>query len=138
MTIGILNSTRTTLGRSLMRSWFLRPSLSLDVINARLDAVECFLRPENIVVSNSMHSHLQGIRNVPRILTAIRAGKARASEWQGVVKVRERCVVFVYFANDLFRQLTFHSAMLRDCLTELNAYNGVPIILTVIGHAPSW
>lgn len=84
---GILNSTKTSLGRSLMRTWLLRPSLSLPVINARLDAVACFLRSENLVPSSVMHSHLKGIKNVPRMLGLLKTGKAKLSDWQGLVKV---------------------------------------------------
>ncbi|KAI9464933.1 DNA mismatch repair protein MutS [Lactarius psammicola] len=85
---GMLDTTRTTLGRSLLRTWLLRPSLSLTVINSRHDAVECFTRPENIDIANVMHGQLNGIKNVPRVLGALRAGKAVLTDWQGLVKVR--------------------------------------------------
>lgn len=84
---GILNNTKTALGKSLMREWFLRPSLSLAVVNARHEAVACFMRPENLTISTSIHSHLQGIKNVPRIIQLMRSGKARLADWQGLVKV---------------------------------------------------
>lgn len=44
---GIANLARTPLGKVKMRDWFLRPSLELDVIESRHDAVECFLREDN-------------------------------------------------------------------------------------------
>jgi DNA mismatch repair protein MSH5 len=84
---GILNNTTSSLGRSLLRTWLLRPSLSIPVITARHDAVACFLRPENLVTAATMHSHLKGIKNVPRILVTMRCGKAEVGEWQGLVKV---------------------------------------------------
>lgn len=85
--VGILNSTKTTLGRSLMRTWLLRPSLSIPVIEARLDAVACFMSQDNQGPINAMHGHLKGISNVPRILGIMKSGRARVSEWQGLVKV---------------------------------------------------
>jgi MutS domain III len=85
--LGTLNNTRTTLGRSLLRTWLLRPSLSLEVISARHDAVECFTRPENLDIADVMHSQLVGIQNIPRILSALGAGKATIANWQGLVKV---------------------------------------------------
>lgn len=88
MPLGTLDNTRTTLGRSLLRTWLLRPSLSIKVINARQDAVECFTRSENLDIANIMHSQLAGIKNVPRILSALRTGKANLANWQGLVKVR--------------------------------------------------
>lgn len=44
---GILNLARTPLGRALLRKWFFRPPLEIDVIESRHAAVECFLRNEN-------------------------------------------------------------------------------------------
>ena len=85
---GILDGTKTTLGRTLMREWFLRPSMSLEVIGARHDAVACLFCPENITTNNTLQAHLNGIKNVPRILAAIRTGKAKVSDWQALVKVR--------------------------------------------------
>lgn len=84
---GILDATRTSLGRILLRQWLLRPSLSLDVINSRHDAVECLSNADNIVTSNTMHSHLKGLKNVPRILKLLKRGSAGLNDWEGLVKV---------------------------------------------------
>ncbi|KAI0246737.1 DNA mismatch repair protein MutS [Lactifluus subvellereus] len=111
---GTLDSTRTTLGRSMLRTWLLRPSLSLEVINSRHDAVECFTRPENLDIANVMHSQLGGIKNIPRILATLRAGKAVLADWQGLVK------------------FTFHTTMLRDKLRELSIGGSVDIVKKLI------
>ena len=95
---GILNHTRTTLGRALMREWLLRPSLSLAIISDRHDAIACFMQPENQTTAGAMHSHLNGIKNIPRILGLLRAGKARVSDWQCLVKVG-RCMTLHMHAN---------------------------------------
>lgn len=84
---GILDHTKTSLGKALLREWLLRPSLSMEVITTRHDAVACFMRPENHGPASSMQVHLNGIKNVPRILTALKTGKAKVSDWQGLVKV---------------------------------------------------
>ncbi|KAF9013228.1 muts domain V-domain-containing protein [Cyathus striatus] len=111
---GILNNTSTTLGRTLLRTWLLRPSLSISVINARHDAVACFLHSENLVSAKTMHAHLKGIKNVPRILGVLKSGRAKLSEWQGLVK------------------FTFHATMLRDTLTELHQAAGVEVVRKLI------
>ncbi|KAJ3876937.1 DNA mismatch repair protein MutS [Lentinula edodes] len=107
---GILNVTNTALGRILMRSWLLRPSLSLSVINSRHDAVECFLRLENVTTVTTLRGHLKGIKNVPRILSVLRSGKAKFVEWQGLVKFTVLC------------------AMLKETLTELHEASGLDIV----------
>jgi MutS domain III len=86
-TTGVLNNTKTILGRDLLRQWLLRPSLSLSVIHSRHDAIECFLRPDNLTTSETLHHHLTGIRNVPRILAALKAGKSKTNDWQSLVVV---------------------------------------------------
>jgi DNA mismatch repair protein MSH5 len=85
---GILDRTKTNLGRSLLRTWLFRPLLSIPDIHARHDAVDCFLKPENLVTADVMHNHLKGIKNIPRILGLMRTGKAKISDWQSLVKVR--------------------------------------------------
>ena len=78
---------RTSLGQILMKQWFLRPSLSIETITARHDAIECLNRPENVRTANTMCSNIKGISNVPRTLRLLKAGKAGLNEWQGIVKV---------------------------------------------------
>lgn len=94
---GILNNTKTSFGRSLLRQWLFRPSSSISVITARHDALSAFLRPENLATSASMHNHLKGIKNVPRILSCLKNGKAKLTDWQGLVKV-------CYFCSDYTSQ----------------------------------
>ncbi|TFY68394.1 hypothetical protein EVG20_g3567 [Dentipellis fragilis] len=109
---GILNNTRTALGRSLMRTWLLRPSLRIPVIAARHDAVACFTNGDNLIAARAMHNHLKGIKNVPKILSAMKSGKAGIIEWQGL--------------------FAFHTAMIRDALTELNMGHGVEIVQKLV------
>ncbi|KAH9983340.1 DNA mismatch repair protein MutS [Russula compacta] len=118
---GTLDNTKTTLGRSLLRTWLLRPSLSLEVLNARHDAVECFTRPENFDIANVMHAQLGGIKNIPRTLSALRAGKATLVNWQSLVKVRVNSGWF-----------TFHTAVLRDKLGDLSMGRDVDIVKKLI------
>ncbi|TCD61354.1 MutS protein msh5 [Steccherinum ochraceum] len=103
----IFNSTKTSLGRSMMRQWLLRPSLSLSVINGRHDVVACLNRPDNIITANSLHDQLHGIRNVPRTVEAMKSGKAKVSDWQAIMK------------------FSYVSVLLRDTLAELTHTSGV-------------
>lgn len=111
---GILDNTRTPLGRSLLRTWLMRPSLSIPVITARHDAIECFLHPENLAPASALQTHLKGIKNIPRILGLLQSGKAGVSDWQGLVK------------------FTYHSAMLRDALAELHGGDQVEVVRKLV------
>ncbi|KAL1722791.1 DNA mismatch repair protein MutS [Schizophyllum commune] len=112
---GIINTTKTTLGRQLLKTWFLRPSLSIPIITARHDAIDCFLSPDNNSPVRSMHGHLKGIKNVPRILATIKSGGATLVEWQGLVK------------------FTFHATMIREALTELHGAGHIEVVKKLFG-----
>lgn len=71
----------------------MRPSLSLQTLEARHDAVECFLRPENLPVVGALQSQLKGIANIPRTLGSLRSGKGTISDWQALVKVSPSCIL---------------------------------------------
>lgn len=86
---GILDHTRTKLGRALLRQWLLRPSLDIEVITARHDALSCFLSADNLAAVDAMQTHLKGIKNVPRRLATLRSGKGGIQEWTSLVKVSE-------------------------------------------------
>jgi len=61
--------------------------MSLEVIQARHDAVDCFLLPENTAAVGALQTHLKGITNVPRTLGALKSGKGTTNDWQALVKV---------------------------------------------------
>ncbi|KAF8442923.1 DNA mismatch repair protein MutS [Boletus edulis BED1] len=109
---GILNTTRTALGRSLLRTWFMRPSLSLQVLQARHDAIECFICAENLPVFGALQTQLRGIANIPKTLGLLRSGKGKFSDWQAI--------------------FTYHSAMIRDALAELHQGRHVDIVVRLI------
>lgn len=61
--------------------------MSIPVISARHDAVDCFTSPDNISTAEAIQNHLKGLRNVPRILMLLKSGKAGIRDWEGIVKV---------------------------------------------------
>jgi len=94
-----------------MRQWFIRPSLELDIIEARHDAVECLVRDENRAsrplctslspsradvdplhlaepAVDAIESNFKHIKNVRRILKAIAGGDGSLSDWQAIWMVR--------------------------------------------------
>ncbi|GAA5820731.1 hypothetical protein JCM3770_005267 [Rhodotorula araucariae] len=81
---GLVNITRTPLGKILLRQWFLRPSLELGVIEARHDAVECFRRDVNQAPIDAIQAHFKHVKNIPRVLKALMGGTADLKDWQAV------------------------------------------------------
>ena len=81
-----------------------------------------------------MHGQLGGIKNVPRILSALRAGNASLANWQGLVKVRVNLgprLLHITNGPPELGKFTFHTAMLRDKLGELCMARNVEIVKKV-------
>ena len=87
----LLNFTRTTLGKHLLRQWFLRPTLSLPVISSRHRAIECFLSPANFDVVEQLPHCLRHVKNAPKILEKMK-GKLDVNLWQVLMKFSYYCL----------------------------------------------
>ncbi|KAG0150073.1 hypothetical protein CROQUDRAFT_668766 [Cronartium quercuum f. sp. fusiforme G11] len=82
---GILNECVTYAGKMLLKHWLLRPSTLPEVIGARADAVECFLRPENEECLGRIRQCLKQVANLPRTIIIISSGKGRVGEWRALL-----------------------------------------------------
>ncbi|KAL9011247.1 MAG: hypothetical protein Q9173_003891 [Seirophora scorigena] len=65
---------RTPQGKNLLRQYFLRPSVDINVINERLDTSSVFLRPENTRLLDSMTKSLGQIKNMRTVVIHLRKG----------------------------------------------------------------
>lgn len=65
---------RTPQGKALLRQYFLRPSLEINVINERLDSTTVFLRPDNDESLRSITNSLGKIKNMKTALIHLRKG----------------------------------------------------------------
>jgi len=66
---GVMNDTSTSAGRRLLFSRICAPSTKLDVIQARLDAVECFYK--NRHVADMVHKELRRCSDIERRLQKV-------------------------------------------------------------------
>ena len=64
-----LDCTITPMGKRLLRSWMLRPSIDAGEINRRLDAVECMVR--DLVAREELRRSLDGILDLERLLSRV-------------------------------------------------------------------
>lgn len=87
----LLQTTCTPSGTLLLRSWLVRPLLSLAGIRARHDAVECLAKPGNASTVAGLRGGLRGIKNLCRILgNRIHKGIAESRDWRALLEVRSR------------------------------------------------
>ncbi|CAJ0825896.1 5141_t:CDS:10 [Entrophospora sp. SA101] len=82
---GIMNCTRTTLGKRLLKQWFLRPTLDISIIHERQHTIECFIKPDNLKASSLLTKCLKHIKNIERIVQNIK-GKLSVKDWQSLLQ----------------------------------------------------
>jgi DNA mismatch repair protein MSH5 len=101
---------RTSQGRFILRQQFLRPSLNLEVINERLDAVGIFSRPDNDSALQILVQCLKSVGNMRIMITNLRKGVSGASKGRGG------------FAKSIWtsiRAFAFHSLKIKDTIQEV-------------------
>lgn len=72
--LSTLDQTRTGMGARMLRSWILRPSLRLEEIEARLDAVEEL--QGSVVAMNSLGKLLAAVHDMERLVSRITMERA--------------------------------------------------------------
>jgi DNA mismatch repair protein MSH5 len=73
----------------MLKQWFLRPSLLLEVINERHDSIAVFLQPDNSHVLESVGKSLKKVKNIPKVLRRLKRGNGsghRGGEWSAIVQ----------------------------------------------------
>src|SRR5437016_12090011 len=64
-----LDATLTPMGKRLLRSWMLRPSIQTGEINKRLDAVETGVK--ELVAREELRRALEGVQDIERLLSRV-------------------------------------------------------------------
>ncbi|KAL7267479.1 hypothetical protein RUND412_009935 [Rhizina undulata] len=114
---GIMNVTRSPLGHTMLKQWFLRPSLSIDIITQRQDSIAVFLTPDNTHTLETVGKSLRKVKKIPKILGGLRRGKGsagRGGEWNALL------------------QFAFHTLKIRTCFQEIIGGRGLEIYKKVM------
>ena len=78
---GIMDKTKSPVGRKLLKRWFLSPLLKLSPREARLNSIEFFLTPDHSHIVSELQESVKGIKDATQILIRIRAVRASLSDW---------------------------------------------------------
>ncbi|KAL5805233.1 hypothetical protein ACOSQ3_032033 [Xanthoceras sorbifolium] len=83
---GMMNKCVTPMGRRLLRNWFLRPILDLEILNSRLNTVSFFLCSEELMVS--FHETLKSVKDIPHILKKLNSPRSvcTVGDWTAFLK----------------------------------------------------
>jgi len=110
---------RTPQGRSLLRQYFLRPSMNIAIINERLDTISVLLRPDNTEALGRLNESLAKIKNIRMYTTNLRKGISNGMS-------RNAKMPTTIWPN--LRQFTFHSLRITDTLSELQGARRLAIV----------
>jgi len=105
----------------MLKQWFLRPSLSIEVINERQDSISAFLRPDISHMVQEIGKSLRKIKNIPKILAGLRKGlgrEGRSGEWSAL------------------QQFCFYALKIKNCLQEMSGI-GELLIIKKVGRLKS-
>ncbi|XP_027939207.1 DNA mismatch repair protein MSH5 isoform X4 [Vigna unguiculata] len=83
---GMINKCVTPMGRRLLRNWFLRPILDLEVLNYRLNSISFFLCSEELVAS--LRETLKSVKDIPHLLKKFDcpSSTCTSSDWAALLK----------------------------------------------------
>ncbi|KAK6006420.1 hypothetical protein QM012_006830 [Aureobasidium pullulans] len=101
---------RTPQGKLLLRQYFLRPSINMDVINERLDTISFLLRADNSEQMETLLRNLSKIKNMRTIMIKLRKGISDT----GVSK--RGPPNFIWSGIRLF---AYHALQIKDCFQEI-------------------
>jgi DNA mismatch repair protein MSH5 len=95
---------KTSQGRFLLRQYFLRPSLNLDVINERLDTITVLLRPDNTGVLDQIVAMLARVKNMRLSTANLRKGVSNSVTKKRTLSTSVWPTIrdFVFYALRLF------------------------------------
>lgn len=101
---------KTSQGRHLLRQYFLRPSLNLDVINERLNTISVLLRPDNTATMDQLVDCLGKIKDMRTTTVNLRKGISQTSG-------RNRGVAMSLWPG--IRDFTYYALRVVDSMEEL-------------------
>lgn len=114
---------KTAQGRTLLRQIFVRPSINSDIINERLDTINCLLRPDNVANLDDLTSELSKVKNMRITTVNLRKGISGGKE-------KGRGVSTSAWQN--LRQFLFSALQISDILSDMQGCDGLAIFSKVI------
>jgi DNA mismatch repair protein MSH5 len=113
---------KTSQGRALLRQYFLRPTLNMDIINERLRTIGVLLRPDNTTCLGEVVECLAKIKNMHIIMLNLRKGISNTVN-------KGRAVSNLVWPT--IRNFVFHALRIVDALAELQGGERLPIRLKI-------
>src|SRR5579872_3129473 len=110
-----VDATLTPMGKRLLRSWMLRPSVDIGEINARLDAVQA--QVANLIAREELRRCLDGVLDLERLLSRVTLETANPRD---VLALSASLAKIPALRSALGRFTTVRLIALHDAIDELS------------------
>ncbi len=121
--LGVLDHTRTAMGKRLMRTWIEQPLINLAAITRRLDGVEELVTGAPLRADT--RDALNGVYDLERIMTRIVYGSANARELRSLLQTLEQIplikTALASVRTDILREIDRDVDALEDIRSLLSA-----------------
>ena len=111
---GVLDVTKTPMGARTLRNWIARPLARATEVNARLDAVEAFVRDRGALAS--LRSLLNGVRDLERLVQKVDSLRANPRDLKALATSLRPIPEIADYLATLGR---------RECLDRLTPQPGI-------------
>ncbi|KAI8150273.1 DNA mismatch repair protein MutS [Fennellomyces sp. T-0311] len=125
---GLLDHTATPIGHNLLKSWILRPTLDMDVIQSRQRAVGYFSAPDTVQFAKELRGQLKYIKNIPRIVALIREHRASPTDWHNLLQ-------FAFYAIRIHASFSPRRELVGIQVASKISHTINPDILRAVGSA---
>lgn len=134
--LGVLDDTKTPMGGRLLQKWILKPLVSVDDINFRLDAVSQL--HSNTLMRFDLRSHLSFVKDVERLLGRILYGNSNARDLIALRRSLEAIPNIIETLKGPISGSTSgkpRSELLDDIVVQLSSFDGMQELTELIGNA---
>ncbi|ORE09067.1 hypothetical protein BCV72DRAFT_333979 [Rhizopus microsporus var. microsporus] len=118
---GLLNKTKSVLGKYRLKEWVMRPTTIRKTIEERHASIEFLIRSDVREELQELRSYLSQIKNIHWLLSKVKEHKATPNDWQHILK-------FAYYSICIF-----------GLLSQIQSINGaeqLSIFQSTQGHTP--
>ncbi|MDP2216619.1 MAG: DNA mismatch repair protein MutS [Methanolobus sp.] len=126
--LNVLDSTRTPMGGRVLQKWLLKPLVSVDDINYRLDAVSQLLG--NTLVRFDLRSHLSYVKDMERLVGRVLYGNSNARDLVALRRSMEAVPQIVDSMRGCGK-----SELLDDIVSQLSSFKELGELTELIGRA---
>ncbi|KAI9802004.1 MAG: hypothetical protein M1825_003060 [Sarcosagium campestre] len=121
----------TPQGRSMLRQWFLRPSVDESVINERLNSITAFTKPVNQTSMSTLVKVLKKVQNMKRVMTHLRKGVSPCSTGSsgGI-----RRGIWASLRQILILKFAFCAIKIREVLLDIHGGKELRIFQKVLSN----